>query len=86
MDISKLFSLITPLVVVAFMGVIMILYGFVDMKQQNNALQFIFGIPIAAGAFGLHLLIRRFSQHNTLHVWIAESMIVAFMWYVFQRS
>lgn len=83
---EKLFSLVTPLVIVSLMGIIMILYGFVDMKQQNNALQFIFGIPIAAGAFGLHWLIRRFSDYNTLHVWIAESLVVAFMWYVFQRS
>ena len=86
MDISKVLSWITPLVGVAVMGIIMILYGFVDMKQQNNALQFLFGIPIAAGAFGLHLLIRRFSQYNTLHIWIAETIIVGFMWYVFQRS
>ena len=86
MAISKLFSLITPLIVVALMGVIMILYGFIDMKQENNVLQFFFGIPIAAGAFGLHLLVRRLAHHNTLHVWIVESIVVALMWYVFNRS
>ncbi|MVM32085.1 hypothetical protein GO755_18695 [Spirosoma sp. HMF4905] len=86
MDISKVFSLITPLMIVALMGIIIILYGFVDMKQENNVLQFIFGIPIAAGAVGLHFLVRRLAQHNTLHVWIIESILVALMWYVFNRS
>ncbi|GAB4054257.1 hypothetical protein [Spirosoma foliorum] len=86
MDISKVFNLVTPLMIVALMGLIMILYGFVDMKQQNNILQFLFGIPIMAGAVGLHFLIRRLAHHNTLHVWIIEAIIVAFMWYGFMHS
>ena len=65
---------------------IIILYGFVDMKQENNVLQFFFGIPIAGGAFGLHFLIRRLAHNNTLHVWLIEAIIVAGMWYLFQRS
>lgn len=86
MDISKVFSLITPLVLLSLVGVIMILYGFVDMSQENNVLQFFFGIPIAAGAIGLHFLVRRLARQDTLYVWVIEAVLVAFMWYVFQRS
>lgn len=86
MIISKLFSLFTPLIGVMGMGVIMILYGFVDMKKENNVLPFFFGIPIAGGALGLHFLVRRLAHHNTLHVWILEAIIVAGMWFLFQRS
>lgn len=86
MDMSKVFSVLTPLVGVSLIGVIMILYGFIDMKQENNILQFLFGIPIAGGAIGLHFLVRRLAHQNTLHVWIVEAILVAFMWYVFNRS
>ncbi|WP_375444875.1 hypothetical protein [uncultured Fibrella sp.] len=86
MDLSKIASLITPLVLLSVMGVIMILYGFVDMKQQNNILQFLFGIPIAAGALGLHYVVRRAARNNTLHVWIAESILVGLMWYGFLHA
>ncbi|MEZ0542147.1 hypothetical protein [Fibrella arboris] len=86
MDFSKLASLITPLVLVSLMGVVMILYGFVDMKRDNNVLQFIFGVPLAAGALGLHYVVRRAAQHNTRHVWIAESILVGLMGYGFLHS
>ncbi|QDK78361.1 hypothetical protein EXU85_06995 [Spirosoma sp. KCTC 42546] len=86
MDLSKVFSLITPLMLLSLAGVIMILYGFVDRNRENNVLQFFFGIPIAAGAIGLHFLVRRLAHQNTLHVWVIEAILVAFMWYIFQRS
>ena len=86
MVLSKLFSLLTPLVFVAGIGVIIILYGFVDMKQENNVLQFFFSIPVAGGALGLHFLVRRLAYHNTLHIGIIEAILVAGMWYLFQRS
>ncbi|MGF7215226.1 hypothetical protein GGR92_001366 [Spirosoma lacussanchae] len=86
MDISKLFGLITPLVLLSLMGLIMILYGFVDMKQENNVLQFFFGIPLMTGALGLHWLVRRAVRYDTRYVWIIESIMVAFMWYVFNHS
>ncbi|WP_020602180.1 hypothetical protein [Spirosoma spitsbergense] len=86
MVISTLFSLLTPLVFIAGIGVVKILYGFVDMRQRNNVLQFFFGIPIAGGALGLHFLLRQLAHHNTMHVCIIETIIVAGMWYLFQRS
>jgi hypothetical protein len=67
-------------------GVVIILYGFIDMKQENNILQFLFGIPIAAGAFGLHVVVRRIARDNTLHIWVAESVLVALMAYGFLHS
>lgn len=86
MGLSKLFGLITPLVILSGIGVIMIGYGFMNMGRENNILQFFFGVPIAAGAIGLHFLVRRLARQDALYVWIAESILVAFMWYVFQRS
>lgn len=85
MVISTLLSLLTPLVFVAGMGVISILYGFVDRKQENNGLQFFFGIPVVGGALGLHFLIRRLAHHNTLHAWLIEVIVVMVIWYLFQR-
>ena len=83
---QKLFSLVTPLVLLSLAGVVMIGYGFVDMSRENNVLQFFFGIPLAAGAFGLHALVRRACRRNTLHVWVAELVIVSLMWYGFNKS
>ncbi|WP_223860886.1 hypothetical protein [Spirosoma validum] len=47
MNFAKIFDIITPLMIIALMGVIIIGYGFVHPQQENNVLQFIFGIPIA---------------------------------------
>ncbi len=65
---------------------IIILYGFVNLKQKNNRVQFLFGIPITGGALGLHFLIRQSVHHDTVQVWLIEAIIVAVMWYLFQRS
>ena len=82
MDFSKLASLITPFVIVSLYGVIVILQGFVHMEQQNNVLQFLIGIPIAAGMLGLDWLVRKIAQRHTLHVWILELVVIAFVWYI----
>ena len=71
---------------VAGMGLIMIGYGFVNPSQDNNVLQFIFGIPIALGAAGLHFLFRRILHQNTLTIWILEAIIVAAMLWIFLHS
>lgn len=83
---QKLFSLVTPLVLLSLAGVIMIGYGFINMGQENNVLQFFFGIPLAIGAYGLHVLIRQACRRDALTVWIAELVIVSLMWYGFNKS
>jgi ABC-type uncharacterized transport system permease subunit len=83
---QKILSLVTPLVLLSLAGVIMIGYGFINMGQENNVLQFFFGIPLAAGAYGLHVVVRRIFRQNTLHVWVAELVIVSLMWYGFNKS
>ncbi|MCK8495019.1 hypothetical protein M0L20_24320 [Spirosoma sp. RP8] len=80
---SRLFSYVTPLMIVSLMGVIMILYGLMQLGRENNILQFIFGIPIALGAAGFHFLIRRVLHQHTLNIWIVEAIIVAALWYQF---
>ncbi len=86
MELSKIFAHISPLMILAFMGLIMIGYGFVNPSQDNNVLQFIFGIPIALGAAGVHFLIRRLVNYNTLYMWIIEAIMVGFLCYVFLKS
>ncbi|WP_080238717.1 hypothetical protein [Spirosoma rigui] len=83
---QKLFSVVTPLMLLALAGVIMIGYGFINMGQENNVLQFFFGIPLAAGSFGLHVLVRKACRRDVLTVWIAELVLVSLMWYGFNKS
>ena len=86
MNLARLVDIVTPLRIVALMGVIMILYGFVDMDRQNNVLQFMFGIPIMAGALGVHYVVRRATHRNALSIWIIESVLVGGGIYVFLNS
>ncbi|GAB3705816.1 hypothetical protein GCM10027592_38700 [Spirosoma flavus] len=86
MNLTRIFDIITPLMILAFMGVIMIGYGFVDTQRENNVLQFIFGIPIALGAAGFHFLIRRVAHGDTRTIWIAESIIVVALILIYNAS
>jgi hypothetical protein len=86
MRIAKLFSLITPFVLVSLGGVIMILIGIFKPSKESNALQFIFGIPIFLGALGLHYLIVRMVRYNGLYVWLIEAVFVAIGCYGFLHS
>ena len=86
MDIERILNFVTPFRLVSLMGVIMIAKGFVHMDQRDNILQFIFGIPLAAGMLGFDYLMRRATRDNTLYLWLAEAIIVAFMWYGFNHS
>ncbi len=86
MNVTRLFDLITPLTLLALAGVFMIMDGLFHLGRDNNALQFIFGVPLAIGAAAFHFLIRRLAKRNTLYIWIIEAVIVAFMAYVFLHS
>ena len=86
MAIERILNFVTPFRLMALMGVGMIAQGFVHMDQQNNVLQFIFGIPLAAGMLGFDYLMRRATRDNTRYLWLVEAIIVAFMWYGFNHS
>lgn len=86
MNLLKILDWVTPLMLLALAGVIMILTGIVKPAPENNALQFIFGVPLAAGAAGLHFLVRYTVHRNVLRMWIIESILVAAMCYVFLHS
>ncbi|WP_461069246.1 hypothetical protein [Spirosoma horti] len=86
MDIEKIANFVTPFRLVSLMGIVMIGIGFLHMDQRDNVLQFIFGIPLAAGMLGFDYLMRRATRDNTLYLWIVEAVIVAFMWYGFNHS
>ena len=36
--------------------------------------------------FTQHVVVRRIFRRNTLHVWVAELVIVSLMWYGFNKS
>ncbi len=86
MNLLKILDWVTPLMLLALAGVIMILTGIVQPAPENNALQFIFGVPLAAGAAGLHFLVRYTVHRNVLRMWVIESILVAAMCYVFLNS
>lgn len=86
MTIERIVNFVTPFRLVALIGIGMIGQGFLHMDQRDNVLQFIFGIPLAAGMIGFDYLMRRATRDNTLYLWIVEAIIVAFMWYGFNHS
>ncbi|WP_138991703.1 hypothetical protein [Larkinella sp. C7] len=83
MFLSKVISIVTPLMLMALIGVVMIVYGLLNTGQENNILQFFFGIPIALGFAGMHFLIRRVLERNNLRIWILETLIVAALWLIY---
>lgn len=85
MTLEKIFSIITPLMLLALAGIIMIGYGIIHPAPENNALQFIIGVPIALGAAGFHFLIRRIVNYNTLYMWIIEAIIVGCLIYAYPK-
>ncbi|GAB3931291.1 hypothetical protein [Larkinella terrae] len=82
-SISKLVNIITPLTLMALIGVLMVVNGIAHIKQENNVLNFFFGIPLALGAFGVHMLIRHLTRQKTAYVWAIEFILVALFWYAF---
>lgn len=86
MTIERILNFVTPFRLVALIGILAIGKGFLHMDERDNILQFIFGIPLAAGMIGFDYLMRRATRDNTLYLWIVEAIIVAFMWYGFNHS
>ncbi|GAB3791827.1 hypothetical protein GCM10028819_00910 [Spirosoma humi] len=86
MTIERIVNFVTPFRLVALIGILAIGQGFLHMDQRDNVLQFIFGIPLAAGMIGFDYLMRRATRDNTLYLWLVEAIIVALMWYGFNHS
>ncbi|WP_420150301.1 hypothetical protein [Spirosoma sp.] len=83
MDFSKIASIVTPFMLLALGGILMVIEGLFHIGRENNALQFIFGIPIAIGAVGFHFLVRRLLKGNNLYIWIVEGFIALSLGYQF---
>ncbi|GAB3567302.1 hypothetical protein GCM10027578_17970 [Spirosoma luteolum] len=86
MTLARLASLLTPLVLFSGIGLLMIGYGFITWGQENNVLQFLFGIPLWLGPLGLHGCIRRFTRFDTGQIWLVEGLLVGLAVYGFLRS
>ncbi|TDE17290.1 hypothetical protein [Dyadobacter psychrotolerans] len=92
MNIEKLFTWITPLMLGALLGLyeilhglFFVLYGTPDQKR-DYPLEIVLGLPITAVCLGGHFLIRRISHSNTRTIWITESILVGLLIYGFYRS
>ncbi|GAB3271394.1 hypothetical protein GCM10027347_42630 [Larkinella harenae] len=83
MNVSKLFDLITPFVLLALMGGMMILHGLTNLKEENIVLNFFFGVPLLIFPLVFHYLIRQVLNRNVLHVWLLESFLVASLGFLF---
>ncbi|GAB3325195.1 hypothetical protein GCM10027299_23010 [Larkinella ripae] len=84
MELSKVFDWITPLTLLALAGVYTIGIGITHWGQENNALQFIFGVPLTIGPLIGHFLIRQVLMRNTLRIWILEAVLVGICVVAFQ--
>lgn len=81
MTLSKVFSVITPFMLLSLLGVAWIIDGFRHMGEKGNGLQFYLGGGLIVGALGFHYLIRYLLKQNTLYIWIAEAILVGVFWY-----
>ncbi|QKZ12183.1 hypothetical protein [Spirosoma sp. KUDC1026] len=92
MDLEKVFSWVTPLMLGALLGAYWILDGLshtvngTKAEQRDYGLLIVLGLPLLLGCVGTHFLIRRLANHNTLYVWIIEAMLVGAVASVFMRS
>ncbi len=85
MNLSKIFSIITPLTLCSIMGLIMIGTGIVNTGRENNILQYFFGIPFLIGPLLLHFLIRIVCLKNNVTIWIVEGILVVVGYLAFLR-
>ena len=92
MNIEKLLTWITPLMLGALLGLyeilhglFYVLYGTPDQKR-DYPLEIVLGLLIMAVCLAGHWLIRRISHSNTRTIWITESILVGLIIYGFYRS
>ncbi len=85
MNISKLFSIVTPLTLASLMGLIMIGTGIVNTGRENNVLQYFFGVPFMVGPLILHFLIRIVCLKNNVIIWVVEGLLVIVGYMAFLR-
>lgn len=81
--ISTLVNWITPFVLVAVLGGVMVVNGILNSGQENNALNYIFGVPVLIGALLSDFLIRQVLNRNRLHIWLLELFLVATFCFAF---
>jgi hypothetical protein len=92
MDLEKVFSWVTPLTLGALLGIYWILDGLSHTvngtkdEQRDYGLLIVLGLPLLVGCVGVHFLIRRLANQNTLYVWIIEAVLVGAVAVLFSRS
>ena len=92
MNIEKLLTWITPLVLGGLLGLYEILHGLFYVlygtaeQKRDYPLEIVLGLPILVGCLAGHWLIRRISHSNTRTIWITESLLVGLIIYGFYRS
>ncbi|MFC5411810.1 hypothetical protein ACFPMF_20980 [Larkinella bovis] len=83
MKIARLVKLITPMTIMACLGVVTVGYGILHLSEKNSILNFFFGIPLTIGSLLAHFLIRRVLDARTLPIWLVEFLLVATFWLAF---
>ena len=92
MNIEKLLTCITPLMLGAVLGLYEMLHGLFYVRngtpeqRRDYPLEIVLGLLIMAVCLGAHWLIRRISHSNTRTIWITESILVGFIIYGFYHS
>ena len=92
MNIEKLLTWITPLMLGALLGLYEILHGFFFVlygtpdQKRDYPLEIVLGLLIMAVCLVGHWLIRRISHSNMRTVWVTESILVGLLIYGFYRS
>ena len=92
MNIKKLLTWITPLILGALLGLYEILHGLFYVRygtpdqKRDYPLEIVLGLLIMSVCLVGHWVIRRISHANTRTIWITESILIGFIIYGFYRS